>query len=279
MRLRWTVALMVCLGLPMAACADSDPGGSATSEAAPLAGTEWDLDEYAPVGEATTVRVPAAVTATAAFTADQISGDAGCNRFTGTYTTNGTTILFGPVAATLMACPPDVTEVEESYLARLAEATTYAVAGDELTLSARDGSVLLHFSASAPVPLTGTQWRATRINNGKGGVASLVAGTTVTAHFDEPSKPEAKHGMVTGDSGCNRYTGPYTVDGDRLRTGDIATTRRTCEPEVNEQEAQYLEALSATRAFTITRQTLELRDRSGALQVSFTADQPASAAE
>lgn len=267
MRARWRVTALIAVSLPLAACATSvfPTGGGSTSTPPALADTAWQLDQYAPVGRTTLVTVPEAVTATAEFSADRITGSAGCNSFTGGYTTDGTTLDIGPVAATLMACPPPVAEVEQNYLAQLEVATSYAVADEVLSMSNPDGDVILSFTVATPVPLAGTTWLATGINNGHGGVASLVQGTSVSAVFDDEES-------LTGDAGCNRYTGPYVVRGDHLTVGDLATTRRACEAEATEQESQYLAALSATRTFTITRDQLELRDQSGALQVSFTAE-------
>ncbi len=272
MRFRWAVALLISLGFPLAACAPSDDGSSSTpATALPLVDSRWVLDEFLPAGEDALLAVPDAVSATAAFSAEQITGDAGCNRFTGAYSTNGPAIAIGPVAATLMACPPEVAEVEDSYLARLADATAYAIADDVLTMRAADGSVVLRFSAAPPVTLTGTKWRATGINNGKGGVTAPIEGTTVDAVFEKYRSGNRDFGNLTGNAGCNRYAGPYSIDGDQLKTGELATTRRTCAPEVNEQEQLFLAAMSATRAYTLTERTLELRDGSGALQLSFTA--------
>lgn len=266
MRARWKVTALIALALPLAACATSvsQTGGGGGSTPPALADTAWQLDQYAPVGRTTLVPVPEDVSATAEFTADRITGSAGCNSFTGGYTIDGSTLDIGPVAATLMACLPAVAEVEQGYLAQLEAATAYAVADEVLSMSNPAGDVILTFSAATPVPLAGTTWLATGINNGHGGVASLVQGTSVSAVFDDEES-------LAGDAGCNRYGGPYVVRGDHLTIGDLATTRRACEPEVTEQESQYLAALGATRTFTITRDRLELRDRSGALQVSFTA--------
>ena len=71
---------------------------------------------------------------------------------------------------------------------------------------------MLAFAAAAVTPLVGTAWQATGINNGRGGVVSLVEGTAVTATFDAD-------GRVAGSGGCNPYTGGYRVNGTRSRSG------------------------------------------------------------
>jgi heat shock protein HslJ len=112
--------------------------------------------------------------------------------------------------------------------------------------------------------LTGAEWSAAGVNNGKGGVASLVADTVITATFGED-------GPLFGSGGCNRYRGQFTVDGARITIGPLATTRMACPGPVMEQEAQYLAALGRATTWRIDGDTLELRDADGALQVSFRA--------
>lgn len=66
------------------------------------------------------------VTQTITFKADgTVFGDAGCNRFTGTYTTDGDSITIGPLATTLMACEQSVMDAEQTFLVRLQAAVSY----------------------------------------------------------------------------------------------------------------------------------------------------------
>jgi heat shock protein HslJ len=50
-------------------------------------------------------------------------------------------------------------------------------------------------------------------------------------------------GMVSGSTGCNRFTGPYSVEGDTLELGAIASTRMACVPSANAVEREFLAAL------------------------------------
>ncbi len=272
MNARRLAVLAILAALPLAGCA-SDSGSGATAPAgatgaagatAPsLTGTSWELAQYAAEGETTLSAVPDDVRATADFTDDQISGSGGCNSFSGTYMTDGDTIEIGPLATTQMACVPAVTAVESGYLARLGAARTFAITDGTLALSDESGQVVLAYTESAPVTLTDTTWQATGINNGTGGVTSLVADSTVTAEF-------ADDGTLTGSAGCNSYNGSYEVLGDTMTIGPIAATRMACDPEVDEQESNYLAALEDVTQFTLDRDRLELRDDEGALQVGYT---------
>ena len=70
MRARTMVALVVALVLPLAACASSTDSGSGGDAPQSLAGTAWDLAQYAPAGASELAPVPEGVTPTAEFTAD-----------------------------------------------------------------------------------------------------------------------------------------------------------------------------------------------------------------
>lgn len=66
------------------------------------------------------------------FASGRVSGNAGCNNFTGSYTVNGGTINFGPIAATKMACGEKEMTQEAKLLSVLKSkvSTRYTVDGD-----------------------------------------------------------------------------------------------------------------------------------------------------
>jgi len=51
--------------------------------------------------------------------AGQAGGHAGCNRFTGNYALTTGKLIFGPIAATRMACPEPANSLEFSFLEAL----------------------------------------------------------------------------------------------------------------------------------------------------------------
>ena len=69
-------------------------------------------------------------------------------------------------------------------------------------------------------------------------------------------------GRVAGFSGCNRFSGSYTLDGRWLRFGTLAVTQMACADGAG-VEAEYMKALEATRQFQIHRGTLDLLDAVG----------------
>ena len=75
------------------------------------------------------------------FTADgTVSGFSSCNTFSGAYELDATTITFGPLATTKMACERPASAVEADYLAALGSVTVEP--DGRLVL---DGAVTLRF--------------------------------------------------------------------------------------------------------------------------------------
>lgn len=202
---------------------------------------------------------------TAQFTSDgKVSGSAGCNQYAGTYTVSGNTIqISSPLAATMMACAQEVMQQENAYLKALGEAKTYAVSGDQLTLTGADSTTLLSYRSQSQ-DLAGTNWEVIGFNNGPQAVTSVLAGTTLTASF-------GRDGTLSGNSGCNDYNGPYTVTGNQITIGPIAATMKACSDPAGlmEQEAQYLAALESAAIYQIEGTVLELRTQDGALAVDY----------
>ena len=241
-------------GLAVASCkASGGTGGE-------LVGTGWTLETYDVSGSATPV--PAGISADARFGADRISGFAGCNSFSGEATAAGASLTIGPLATTQMACDGEGSAVEAAYLGNLGRAATYTATKAGLTIFAADGRPVLVYRAASANPLAGA-WSVTGINNGREAVVSPQLGTTVTATF-------TPDGTVAGSAGCNSYTGPYTLTGQSLAIGPLASTERACESEVMAQELQFLTALGNVTTFDSSGATIMLRDASGAMQVVLT---------
>jgi heat shock protein HslJ len=268
-----SVALAIGIAFAFSACTSSAGGsagpssgqssGASPSSASGIEGTLWRLSEY--IGpEGNSVTVPEAASASATFAAGKVSGNAGCNDYTGSYTIDGDKLTFGTIASTTKACGPIPTALETAYLAALGKVATFSVSADTLELKTAEGKVGLKYAAVKAATLTGTRWVATGVNNGAGGVVSVVAGTTVTAMF-------GTDGKVAGSGGCNTYNGPFTSDATAIKIGPLASTKKLCATPtgVDDQESQFLAAMQKATKYSISGTKLELRDDSGALQVSF----------
>lgn len=79
------------------------------------------------------------------FTKDgKAYGSAGCNRFTGGYSTNGSAITIGPLASTLMACEPVKMKAEAKFLGKLDAAESYTATTTVLRISSTKGELVFH---------------------------------------------------------------------------------------------------------------------------------------
>jgi heat shock protein HslJ len=115
----------------------------------PLQGTTWKADGYNN-GRGAVVSVLAGTEITARFEAGSLTGSAGCNTYTGSYTVSGNAIQISPPASTRAFCstPAGVMEQEAAYLAALPTARTYRIEGNRLFLEAIDGARVASFAAS-----------------------------------------------------------------------------------------------------------------------------------
>jgi copper homeostasis protein (lipoprotein) len=71
----------------------------------------------------------------------RLSGSGGCNRMTGGYRVEGEHLTFGPVAATMMACP-DGMATERAFFETLGEVRSFRIEGEHLELLDAAGASL-----------------------------------------------------------------------------------------------------------------------------------------
>jgi heat shock protein HslJ len=86
-------------------------------------------------------------------------------------------------------------------------------------------------------------------------------------------------GRLAGNGGCNGITSSYTLAGNRLTLGPLATTRKTCTDALMEQEDRVLTALErAVTARVPPHGLLELLDADGTVLLRGSRLPPASSA-
>ncbi len=101
-----------------------DAPDSSAAVVVDLVGTGWVLEELA--GTTFVDTLP-----TITFGGDgTVTGSAGCNTFSGTYAVDGTSLAFGPLATTKMACADQTMFVESAFLAALGGVTGWSVRPD-----------------------------------------------------------------------------------------------------------------------------------------------------
>jgi len=114
-----------------------------------LLGTTWVLQSYNN-GKGAVVTILSGTEITALFDeSGSLSGSAGCNNYVASYKVDGNKIQIGPAATTRMMCgePQGVMEQEAQYTAVLAQAHTYEIKLERLTIRGTDGQTLLQYVA------------------------------------------------------------------------------------------------------------------------------------
>ena len=180
------------------------------------------------------------------------SGSDGCNRYSTTYTVDGSTISFAqPAASTMMACTQPVMDQADAYMQALATANGYQMASNQLSLL--DGNKVVATFVGETQGLAGTAWQVIAYNNGRQAVVSVINGTELTALFDE-------NGQVTGNAGCNDYFASYKTGDSDIQIGPVGATRKACSspPGIMEQESEYLVALQTAATYRVEGNNLEM---------------------
>jgi heat shock protein HslJ len=103
---------------------------------------------------------------------------------------------------------------------------------------------------SANKGIEGREWQLTEI----GGVAvtPLPVGKQPSIMFDAGKK------TASGYNGCNNYFGQYELDGQTIKFGPIASTRRACPELQSTIELKFMAALEQTRAWKKEKDILVL---------------------
>lgn len=106
----------------------------------PLDGTRWDLVAYRKT------RPIAGLDLTVRFNSGRIWGEAGCNRFEGSYSVQGDSITVSNITAEDAECggPEGIMEQEEYYLRFLSDARTYEFVGGQLRIQRWDREQLTY---------------------------------------------------------------------------------------------------------------------------------------
>jgi heat shock protein HslJ len=246
--------LALCAALA-GGCGDEERASGAPAGGSRLPGTRWTLDVSA-LG----VRDADSVASWIAFErGDRVSGNDGCNQFSGSYRADGSKLTFGRLASTQMACGSPADEVSRAVTAALARVRTYEQAADTLRMGDAGGETLLTYAAQA-AGIEG-DWSVLSVLYDDA-IRSVEPGTELTAAF-------SPDGTISGETGCNGFHGPYTLAGDKLDVGPLTATKKACPTKAaSRQEAGYLAALES--AVRIEQAGPQLRLLNGKGQMAVT---------
>jgi len=114
----------------------------------PIEGTKWVLTGT--VANEAISSPPIDAVGSLTITDGQAAVETGCNNGSGTVTVADTTLTFGPLATTRMACTPELDDLEAFTLSVLDGEVTYEITGDKLSIrkDATDGEIGLEYTAA-----------------------------------------------------------------------------------------------------------------------------------
>ncbi len=212
-------------------------------------GVNWRLFSYTD-GKGGMTNVIGEQPVTALFRADgTVTGSSGCNQYTAGYTTSGSSITLTPGISTMMACAPAVMGQESLYFSLMAATTTYSVNGDTMLFFDSSGKAILAYKRPLDTPVTlSTQapvvgsWDLLTYYNGNNAMVSVLSGSNITAAF-------TPDGKINGSSGCNGYSAFYSLNGQTLGISQVKSTKMACDPEIMQQENQYLALMQKVNTY------------------------------
>lgn len=102
-------------------------------------------------------------------------------------------------------------------------------------------------------PLLGTSWRLV-----------WLGGSELAAPGPRSPGFRLQDGRLSGSDGCNRVSGGYTLDGDRLSFGSLMSTRMACIPEAPETPG-FTAAMAGVKRYVLRGDVLELLAADGSV--------------
>jgi heat shock protein HslJ len=114
-------------------------------------------------------------------------------------------------------------------------------------------------SSSSMADITQAQDRVWVAETIEGEATSLDVASTLTLSAD---------GRAFGSTGCNRYTGPATVEGEHIRFGQLAMTKMACPAPAMAQETRFTMALARVDRWALDGESLVLQAADGSIPPS-----------
>jgi putative lipoprotein len=87
---------------------------------------------------------------------------------------------------------------------------------------------------------------------------------------DDGLDVEVTDETISGDTGCNRFHGPYRVDGPTMSIGPLAATRRAGSPAEMEQERAILAAFASVTGWHLASDRIDLLRADGGIALVLT---------
>jgi len=143
------------------------------------------------------------------------------------------------------------------------------------------GFFLLFMAGIALVMLQGREMAKQNLPGGGSGMAGIEWRPVLID--DEPVAADSEafvkftvDGSVTGNSGCNNFSGAMEMAEDGIKMGQLASTRKACPPEIMAVEDRFLQALQDTARFEMANDSLRLLNAEGDALAEFAAAESAA---
>lgn len=187
-----------------------------------------------------------------------ISGNAGCNSFTGAYTiSKGNQISFSNLATTRMMCP-DFMVNEKDFLEVFKTADNFNIYKNQLMLNKAKRSPLAIFKNldSISEQITEKHWKLIELD---GAPIKMAANQEREIFFSLKTDDN----RVTGFAGCNSISGTYQLkDGNGIHFTQLATTLKMC-PDVTVNESAILNVFNTANHYIMSNDKLYLNIGNG----------------
>lgn len=205
-----------------------------------------------------------------------LSGNGGCNRMFGSFSSRGNSITFSRIGTTRMFCTaPGVMKRESEFFQALRDATRYRINGATLRIYAGGRQVLKFERAydsvdgELPEPIDDN---SINLEDRKWVLDPELSGIPTNnsaapfINFNKDMKTGVRgitRGSAGGNTGCNVFGGSYTVTGGKIGISEIISTMRACiEDERMNTERKFLDGLQKANRFEIRGEELYLYEDS-----------------
>jgi heat shock protein HslJ len=191
-------------------------------------------------------------------TGKKISGNAGCNKMSGSYSASRTRIRFSEIGTTKMFCVKSGLMKDEAEFTRtLASATRYSVYRRTLRIySGRKQTLQFELMPITLSSFTSVLAEKKWYLDGQKERTSKAAPKPAFIVFD------MEKGSAGGNTGCNSFGGKYKIEFDKLTITNIISTERACtEDDSMDTERKLLDGLRKTTSLDIKEDQLLLYEK------------------
>ena len=174
----------------------------------------------------------------------QLSARVDCNRGRGTWKiSSANQVSFGPLALTRAMCPPE--SLHDQMVRDLVIVRSYTIEGGHLFLWLKGKAGAYEFEPMRE--LVGRRWGLVEVRG--------VAVNSKNAYIEFDSKT----GRVSGNGGCNLFSGEFEINGPGLKLGRLLSTKRAClDGEIQNVENRFLGTLERITNYQVRGDKLVL---------------------